>query len=179
MKLRIGSIQSLTNMLDYTMPGIKALLKGWNEAYGKDKLSDFVEEYWHYDNITKKSEKQFSASYQKWAEKKGYHRSEEKALTIYAIAKEGIPTLPSSAPSTKMLVLEAVRVLREVDNTLEKILTQMQAMARSLKEYSVVREMKGVGDVLAPKLIAEIGDIRRFYSGKALIAYAGLDALPY
>ncbi|NBH29041.1 IS110 family transposase, partial [Lachnospiraceae bacterium] len=33
-------------------------------------------------------------------------------------AKEGIPTVPSDTPSTKMLVQEAVRVLREVDNTL-------------------------------------------------------------
>lgn len=39
--------------------------------------------------------------------------------------------------------------------------------------------MGGVGDVLAPKLIAEIGDIRRFHSSKALIAYAGIDAPPY
>lgn len=39
--------------------------------------------------------------------------------------------------------------------------------------------MGGVGDVLAPKLIAEIGDVRRFHSSKALIAYAGIDAPPY
>lgn len=39
--------------------------------------------------------------------------------------------------------------------------------------------MGGVGDVLAPKLIVEIGDVRRFYSGKALIAYAGIDTPPY
>lgn len=179
MKMRIESVQVLTNMLDYTMPGIKTLLKGWNESSGKDKLSDFVEEYWHYDNISKKSEKQFIHSYQKWAEKKGYHQSEAKAVKIYAMAKEGIPTLSSSTPSTKMLVLEAVRVLREVDNTLKMILTQMQELARSLKEYPIVRDMGGVGDVLAPKLIAEIGDVQRFHSGKALIAYAGIDAPPY
>ena len=29
------------------------------------------------------------------------------------------------------------------------------------------------------KLIVEIGDVRRFYSGKALVAYAGIDAPPY
>ncbi len=55
----------------------------------------------------------------------------------------------------------------------------MKELARSLKEYSVVRAMGGVGEVLAPKLIAEIGDIRRFHSGKALIAYTGIDAPPY
>lgn len=35
--------------------------------------------------------------------------------------------------------------------------------------------MEGVGSVLAPRLIAEIGDIRRFHSGKAPIAFAGID----
>ena len=179
MRMRVESVLELTHLLDYTMPGIKTLLKGWNETNGKDKLSDFAEEYWHYDNITKKSEKQFINSYLKWAEKKGYHQNQDKAAKIYALAKEGIPTLSSGTPSVKILVQEAVRVLREVDNTLMRILTQMQELAKTLPEYPVVRAMGGVGNVLAPKLIAEIGDVRRFHNGKALIAYAGIDAPPY
>lgn len=39
----------------------------------------------------------------------------------------------------------------------------MQELAKLLPEYPVVREMGGVGIVLAPKLIAEIGDVRRFH----------------
>jgi len=39
--------------------------------------------------------------------------------------------------------------------------------------------MSGVGDVLAPRLIAEIGDVRKFHSGSALVAYAGLDSPPF
>ncbi len=39
--------------------------------------------------------------------------------------------------------------------------------------------MSGVGDVLAPRIIVEIGDVRRFYSASALIAYAGIDTPPY
>ena len=179
MEMRIESVQNLTHLLDYTMPGIKTLLQGWNETNGKDKLSDFVEEYWHFDNITKKSEKQFMNSYIKWAQKKGYHQSQDKAHKIYSLAQESIPTLSSNTPSVKMLVQEAVRVLREVDATLMKILTQMQSLSKTLPEYPVVRAMGGVGDVLAPKLIAEIGDVRRFHNGKALIAYTGIDAPPY
>ena len=78
-----------------------------------------------------------------------------------------------------MLVTEAVRVLKEVDATLGTILSRMQELARELPEYAVVREMGGVGEVLAPKLIAEVGDVRRFHSGKALIAFAGIDTPPY
>lgn len=178
-KMRIESKLTLTNMLDKTMPGIKSLLKNNSENPERDKLNDFVEEYWHFDNITKKSEKQFINSYLKWTKKKGYHQNETKAKQIYALASEGIPIISSSTPSTKMLVLESVRVLREIDRTLNIILTQMRELARGLKEYRVVKEMAGVGETLAPRLIAEIGDVRRFKNGKSLIAYAGIDAPPY
>ena len=171
---------TLTDLLDRTMPGIKKLLSGKrSEEPTKDKLSDFVEEYWHFDNITKKSEARFISDYCRWAKKKGYHANEDKAKAIYALARDGIPTLPSSAPSTKMLTLEAVRVLKEINQTLETILSQMQALATTWPEYGVVRAMNGVGDVLAPRLIAEIGEVRRFHSGSALVAFAGLDAPPY
>lgn len=48
-----------------------------------------------------------------------------------------------------------------------------------MPEYSVIRAMPSVGDVLAPRLIAEIGDVRRFHNGNALVAYAGIDAPPF
>ena len=40
-------------------------------------------------------------------------------------------------------------------------------------------KMFGVGPTLGPQLIAEIGDVRRFHSKKALVAFAGIDAPPY
>lgn len=78
-----------------------------------------------------------------------------------------------------MLTLEAIRILQEICKTLETILTRMQELAKSLPEYKTVNDMQGVGVVLASRLIAEIGDVRRFHSGSALIAYAGIDAPPY
>lgn len=179
MKLHVTSLHELTHLLDYTMPGIKTMLASWNEGNRKDKLSDFVEQFWHFDEITKYSESEFIDAYVAWAKDKKYHQSQTKAKAIYELAHEGIPTLSSETPSVKMLVTEAVRVLKEIDATLGVILSRMQELAKSLPEYSVVRKMGGVGDVLAPKLIAEIGDVRRFHSGKALIAYAGIDTPPY
>lgn len=78
MRMRVESVLELTHLLDYTMPGIKTLLQGWNERNGKDKLGDFAEKYWHYDNITKKSEKQFIDSYLKWAKRKDTIRTKIK-----------------------------------------------------------------------------------------------------
>ena len=39
--------------------------------------------------------------------------------------------------------------------------------------------MFGVGPAPGPQLMAEIGDVHRFYSKKALVAYAGIDAPTY
>ena len=55
----------------------------------------------------------------------------------------------------------------------------MNILAEQLPEYPVVMGMFGVGPALGPQLIAEIGDVRRFHSKKALVAFAGIDAPPY
>ena len=178
MQLRISTLLALTHFLDYIMPGIKRELKSWNEDSGKDKLGDFVDQYWHYANITKMTESKFISHYCKWAKKQGYHQNQSKAATIYSMAKEGIPTLPANQ-TTKMLVHEAVEVLKRVNETLNTILARMKEVAKSLPEYPVVRAMGGVGETLAPRLIADIGDVRRFHNSKALIAFAGIDAPPY
>ena len=172
-------MQELAHILDYVMPGIKNKFNSWNEANNKDKLSDFVERFWHYDLITSMSLEEFTNEYILWATEKKYHRSRSKAEEVYELASGGIPTLSSSTPSTKMLVQEAVSVLRAVDSSLSNILTRMKLLAKTLPEYSTVRAMGGVGDTLAPKLIAEIGDVRKLHNAKALIACAGIDPPPY
>ena len=179
-RLKVGCKIQLANLLDGVMPGIKSILQGTVPAYStKDKLCDFVEKYWHYDNIKKMSEKQFLSDYEKWTKRKGYRFNESQAIAIYQLSKNNIPTLKSSTPSTKMLVLQAVKSVREAELTLSLIISQMQEIASTLPEYSVVREMKGVGDVLSVRLIGEIGDVRRFRNGSSLVAFAGIDAPPY
>ena len=43
----------------------------------------------------------------------------------------------------------------------------------------MVQSIAGIGDTLVPRIIVEIGDIRKFKNEKSLIAYVGIDALPY
>jgi transposase len=176
---RVAALNRLLDLLDQTSPGIDNLLQSHCADKTKCKLCDFVETFWHFDSILKKSEKSFIAAYNTWAKKKGYRPSESKAKEIYALAKDGTPTLSSSMPSAKMLTLESIRNLNSANLTLATILSQMQLLASQLPEYTVVSAMKGVGERLSVLLIAEIGDVRRFHNGSALVAYAGLDAPPF
>ena len=55
----------------------------------------------------------------------------------------------------------------------------MDKRAKELPEYEVINEIPGFGKKLTSRVIAEIGDIRRFKNAGRIIAYAGLDAPPY
>lgn len=166
---------NLSNLLDQVMPNIQTLI---SDSASNHKLTDFVSRYWHFESILKMSKSRFVSDYCKWAKKQGYRLNERKANDIFALSQNSIPVLPNTL-STKIAVLETVRILHEMEKSRDTILTQMKELAKSLPEYSIVLEMGGVGVTLAPKLIAEIGDIRRFHSRNALTAYAGIDAPPY
>ena len=178
-EMRVAALNRLHGLTDQTAPGIEQLLQSHCTNKAKNKLCDFISIFWHYDIITKKSEKAFVTAYNTWAKKQGYRPSESNAKKIYALAKNGTPTLSSSMPSTQMLILETTRNLNTINLTISIILSHMQDLASQLPEYPIVSAMKGVGERLSVLLIAEIGDARRFHSGSALVAYAGLDAPPY
>lgn len=72
-----------------------------------------------------------------------------------------------------------VDLLAAVQNADDDEIAQMQNIAGTIPEYRILRAMNGVGDRLGPIILAEIGDIRRFHSAKALNSYAGNDAPPY
>jgi len=173
--LVVKSKVNFSNLLDQAMPNIKTLL---SDSQSNNKLTDFVSRYWHFENIVKMGSSRFAADYCKWAKKQGYRNNERKANDIFTLSQNSIPTL-SNTLSTKIAVLETVRVLQEIEKSRDTILTHMKELAKTLPEYSVVFAMNGIGETLAPRIIAEIGDVRRFHSRKALIAYAGIDAPPY
>ncbi len=59
------------------------------------------------------------------------------------------------------------------------ILTQMIEISKNLKEFYILSSMKGIGENLAARFIAEVGDTHRFHSTSAITAYAGIDAPAY
>ena len=168
---------NLISLLDTTFPNANRLFHSPVRGDGSEKWVDFVAEFWHCECVSKYSEKVFTNKYQRWCKKNGYNFSESKAHVIYTEAIEHIGVMPMSE-TTKLLVAQAVSQLRTSSAALAALKQEMQALASSLPEYPVVMEMFGVGPVLGPQLIAEIGDVCRFYSKKALVAYAGIDAPP-
>ena len=168
---------NLISLLDTVFPNVNRLFSSPVRGDGSEKWVDFVAEFWHCRCVTEKSEKAFTNKYQRWCKTHGYNFSEAKAHTIHAKASGHIGIMPKSE-TTKLLVEQAVVQLRATSVALTALKREMLTLAAQLPEYPVVMGMFGVGPTLGPQLIAEIGDVRRFYSKKALVAYAGLDAPP-
>ena len=168
---------NLISLLDTVFPNANRLFSSPIRGDGSEKWVDFVAEFWHCRCVSEKSKKVFTNKYQRWCRKHGYNFSEAKAHTIHAEANGHIGVM-SKSETTKLLMEQAVSQLRATSAALAALKQEMQTLASMLPEYPVVMDMFGVGPTLGPQLIAEIGDVRRFYSKKALVAYAGLDAPP-
>ena len=169
---------NLISLLDTAFPDANRLFSSPPRTDGSEKWVDFVAAFWHCECVCGVSEKVFTTKYQKWCKKHGYNFSEDKALDIYASACGHFSVMPKTE-TAKLLVEQAVSQLRATSSALAALRKEMQALASSLPEYPVVMKMFGVGPVLGPQLMAEIGDVRRFHSKKALVAFAGIDAPPY
>lgn len=90
-----------------------------------------------------------------------------------------VPPSLSLNESTSLLISSAISQLNCIAETLANLASEMNRLASSLPEYNIVMSMFGVGPVLGSQLIAEIGDVSRFYNKRTLVAFAGLDAPPF
>ncbi|MEI3357286.1 MAG: transposase [Clostridia bacterium] len=100
------------------------------------------------------------------------------ANKIYTLAQNTIPPRPNNQYS-QLSAISCVEALIITIKTSNTIIAEMAKLASKLPEYNVISEIPGCGKKLTARVIAEIGDIRRFKNAGSIIAYAGLDAPPY
>ncbi|MBQ4220318.1 MAG: IS110 family transposase, partial [Butyrivibrio sp.] len=101
-----------------------------------------------------------------------------KGLAIYELVLNSVTTRGDN-PLAAITQDQCVDLISTSQKAADEINLHMLNIAQTIPEYKVLRSMAGVGDRLGPIILAEIGDVRRFHSGKALNAYAGNDAPPY
>lgn len=165
---------NLIALLDQTFPGANDFFDSPARSDGSQKWVDFAYTYWHVDCVRGKSLSAFTEHYRSWCKRKGYNFSADKAEEIYRVAADLIAVFPKNE-NTRMLIQQAVTLLNTTSQMVESLRNQMDQVASTLPEYSVVMAMNGVGPTLGPQLMAEIGDPTRFTHREALTAFAGVD----
>lgn len=166
---------NLISLLDQVFPGINGLFSSpARESDGHEKWIDFVEHFWHCECVSSISQPVFVERYEKWCRKNGYRFSSVKAEEIYCFSASCFGTLPKDN-FTKNLIVIAVTQLNSLCKTVAQLKTEMNNIASELPEYETVLAMHGVGKVLCPQLIAEIGDIRNFPKRSSMARFAGIE----
>ena len=173
--MKVQQKVDFSDLTDMLFPGYYQLLEECNFVVGLKIFEKFSDP----EIIRKKKLETFLNDVEKIAQKIGQQRAGRNlAIKVYELAKKSVPSCPSNS-STQLILNKRVVALINLIETTNEIIANMNEIAKSMDEYKEVRNMKGVGDRLAPLLIAEIGDIRRFKNAGSLIAYAGIDSPPY
>ena len=168
----------LVNLLDQTMPGITSILPLRSRDPDTSLSMMFIKKYKSFDYICQMGKSRFLDSYSRLVKKARNRNASHLGLAIYELAIRSITTNGENE-YTVLAQTQCIDLVAEAQRAADCIITQMQTIAETLPEYKILRNMPGVGERLGPLILAEIGNVRRFHSGKALNAYAGNDAPPY
>ena len=168
----------LINLLDQTMPGITKILDLRSRNPDRCALLLIIKRFHSFDEIKRIGKHRFLSAYETLMKKTPDKFSSKKGLVIYELALSSITTRGLD-PYIWAAQDQCVDMLAAAQNAADETIHQMQEIAETIPEYKILRAMNGVGERLGPIILAEIGDVRRFHSARALNSYAGNDAPPY
>lgn len=175
MSLKVMKKIHLSGLIEVTFPGLKKIFNG-DSLYML--MLDIYKKYYHPSLVLSKSKSSFIKDVEKISKKTGHRIGMRVAEEMYSLANECIPSSPCNE-STQLAVSNCVLLLQNLEEITNNIIAKMDELARKLPEFETVSNMSGVGNKIRSRLIAEIGDVRRFKNSNCLIAYAGIDVPPF
>lgn len=173
--VQIKGKNNFSNLCDLLFPGYYQLLDENNFILGLE----IYKKYYHPEIVINKKQSQFINEIDKLAKKLGHKGAGiTLAKKIYTLAQNTITVRPNNKYA-QLSAISCADILIQVIKTSNEIISNMDELARELPEYEEISKIPGVGKKLTSRVIAEVGDVRRFKNAGSLIAYAGLDAPPY
>lgn len=101
-----------------------------------------------------------------------------KTVAIIDLARNSISGCKSS--DVNVLILKsAIEQVEYYEKLAKTTLERMIDLAQEMPNYHVLLSIPGIGENLATRILAEIGDIERFKGPKQLIAYTGIEPIIY
>lgn len=155
--------------LDIVFPGYDTL---YDDLYGPVALA-VIENYPHPEMLQKKKINTVS----KVIQNKTCHR-QAVSDTMADRAIEYSKTIYSGCDKDDIEVLILQRFIKKLKEDMaeaERTIGEMIKLAQGLPDFSIIKSIPGIGDNLAARIIAELGDMTRFKKRNELVAFAGLD----
>jgi transposase len=68
-----------------------------------------------------------------------------------------------------------INIILQYKEHLSKLESEIDALAKEIEEYNIIKSIPGIGEKIAATILSEIGEIDRFNNPKKLVAFAGVD----
>ena len=174
-KIKTMLTNNLIALLDQTFPGVNELFTSPpRKRDGHEKWLDFSSYFWHCECVSSLSPKVFFERYRKWCKREGYYFGQAKADKVYAAACGQVSVI-SQNDISKLLITQAIAQVNAMSETIAIVAAEMKRLASLLPEYPVAIAFYGVGEILGPQLMAEVGDIYRYPKKSSIVRFAGLE----
>lgn len=156
------------------------IYSGLDKIFGDlyvDYIQAFLLEYSHPEIIRKRRLDTIA----KFLEKKTCHK-EAYSLRQAQIIKEYAENCASGCSSKSYLVNQFDTVIHNLNaqiKHLQIVLEEIIELAKTLPNYDSIASIPGIGENLAARILAEIGDISRFNNASQLVAFSGVEPQIY
>jgi len=100
----------------------------------------------------------------------------EVVPAVWSLIEDADSDLPEAL---RPIFAEACREIRQIEARIKQVERQLEATAVQLPTVEYLRTIPGIGLLIATALVAFLGDIRRFPSGRHLASYLGLTPREY
>lgn len=160
-------------LLDIIYPGFDRV---YDDLYG-DFIQTFLLEYSHPEMIRKRRLDTIA----KFLEKHTCHK-EAYCIRQAQIIKEYAENCASGCSSKSYLVNQFDTVIHNLNaqiKHLQIVLEEIIELAKTLPNYDSIASIPGIGENLAARILAEIGDISRFNNVSQLVAFSGVEPQIY
>lgn len=160
-------------LLDIIYPGFDRV---YDDLYG-DFIQTFLLEYSHPEMIRKRRLDTIA----NFLEKHTCHK-EAYCIRQAQIIKEYAENCASGCSFKSYLVNQFDTVIHNLNaqiKHLQIVLEEIIELAKTLPNYDSIASIPGIGENLAARILAEIGDISRFNNVSQLVAFSGVDPQIY
>jgi len=165
----------MNDLIDKTFCGLKEAVNAESRYH---LLLNIYEKYWHPEIVLKINREDFIVDINTMAKILGHRIGTKIGETIYDLAPSVVTLRPNDC-FTQLAATNCVQLIRQAIKSTDTIISKMDELAMTLPEFQTVNAMNGAGPKTRARLIAEIGDIRRFRNASCLVAFCGIDTPPY
>lgn len=157
-------------VLEQVFPEYKGVFGDLYSVVSLSTLSEFPSS----EDILRASEEDITDRIVELCKSRSINWANEKAIQLKAAAARN-PFEKTIYQSHILSLGMYINILLQYKEHLSKLEAEIDALAKEIEEYRIIKSIPGIGEKIAATIISEIGEIDRFSHPKKLVAFAGVD----